>query len=673
MAVPRAQEPVPPPLPPPTYIPEISAGHDPGWQWGNDPTRSDFGRPASTWYVTPCPHYDNLFPILALTSLRKQKRHSSSNSIDSSTGTRWPPSGAVSPGYTGLWAEHGVTDSNRSLGLRHGSLQFDDSISHRGSYDQSMFIHEDMMEDGQMGNLQIQDRSPSGSEDAKVKAGTKRRASSPPREGLREERFSVSNALGHSDLYHRRSMQQLPNRGSPLSRFHPSQSSVSSASSYGPRHGSLGSSLGIASVPSSATSYGSGRLSPNGLSPAMECGNTAYGSARVLAANHQRTLSENAPIDRRLSADSNAQSRRASASHMQGVYICECCPKKPKKFETEEELRLHESEKQATSKFTAFEAAFMVVCSVDRHRSSLPSFLRREQHRHLRADHLNRVHKFGECNQAKKFFRADHFRQHLKHSHAGTSGKWTNTLENACMKDEPPPEKRGSPVPVAMPMPMPGPQAPPALMGSTAALPGLLRSADLDAEKLLVPLFGAFQMIFDDDIRGLALGATGHRRPALISDPLHEEAENEIFLACRIVSTAKTFSSMWNLTFMGILRKFAANTITSLKGGADTADSIAVSGHFGAAELHCRTRIVLFCLHGYNFTDNAASIRYCMGYSLALQARTSNLANGNAAPPHFIVVSYGPIKRSQLLAARLVRARRFSSAPHACYTTSSQS
>ncbi|KAI7001949.1 hypothetical protein KC359_g93 [Hortaea werneckii] len=41
--------------------------------------------------------------------------------------------------------------------------------------------------------------------------------------------------------------------------------------------------------------------------------------------------------------------------------------------------------------------------------------------------------------------------------------------------------------------------------------------------------------------------------------------------------------------------------------------------------------------------DNAASIRYCMGYSLALQARTSNLANGNAAPPHFIVVSYGPV------------------------------
>lgn len=57
-----------------------------------------------------------------------------------------------------------------------------------------------------------------------------------------------------------------------------------------------------------------------------------------------------------------------------------------------------------------------------------------------RIEHLTNVHKFGECNQTKKFFRADHFRQHLKHSHAGTSGKWTNMLENACMKDEPPAE-----------------------------------------------------------------------------------------------------------------------------------------------------------------------------------------------------------------------------------------
>jgi hypothetical protein len=47
------------------------------------------------------------------------------------------------------------------------------------------------------------------------------------------------------------------------------------------------------------------------------------------------------------------------------------------------------------------------------------------------------MHKFRECSHAKKFFRADHFIQHLKHTHAGTSGKWANMLANACMKDEP--------------------------------------------------------------------------------------------------------------------------------------------------------------------------------------------------------------------------------------------
>lgn len=54
-----------------------------------------------------------------------------------------------------------------------------------------------------------------------------------------------------------------------------------------------------------------------------------------------------------------------------------------------------------------------------------------------RVAHLNTLHKFGECNQGKKFFRADHFRQHLKHSHASTSGRWTNMLESACMREEP--------------------------------------------------------------------------------------------------------------------------------------------------------------------------------------------------------------------------------------------
>jgi len=44
---------------------------------------------------------------------------------------------------------------------------------------------------------------------------------------------------------------------------------------------------------------------------------------------------------------------------------------------------------------------------------------------------------FGKCNHAKKLFRVEHFKQHLKHSHVGIIGEWTVELENACMKDEP--------------------------------------------------------------------------------------------------------------------------------------------------------------------------------------------------------------------------------------------
>lgn len=177
-----------------------------------------------------------------------------------------------------------------------------------------------------------------------------------------------------------------------------------------------------------------------------------------------------------MSTDSTLHSRQNSvASRMAGGYICECCPKKPKKFDTEEELRVHELEKQYTCQFCP--NRFKNKNEAERHQNSL--HLRRHSwscaalagahaafhpsQTHLgvaevcgycgeefpmpanweaRSEHLNHVHKFGECNHAKKFFRADHFRQHLKHSHAGTSGKWTNMLENACMKDEPPPKER---------------------------------------------------------------------------------------------------------------------------------------------------------------------------------------------------------------------------------------
>lgn len=54
-----------------------------------------------------------------------------------------------------------------------------------------------------------------------------------------------------------------------------------------------------------------------------------------------------------------------------------------------------------------------------------------------RVQHLSEIHKYRECNQSKKFYREDHFRQHLRHSHMATCGKWTGIITNACIKEGP--------------------------------------------------------------------------------------------------------------------------------------------------------------------------------------------------------------------------------------------
>lgn len=57
-------------------------------------------------------------------------------------------------------------------------------------------------------------------------------------------------------------------------------------------------------------------------------------------------------------------------------------------------------------------------------------------------------YKFGECNHEKKFFRAEHFQQHLKQSHAGSTGIWAIILTDTCRRDEPLPKpiRKASPV-----------------------------------------------------------------------------------------------------------------------------------------------------------------------------------------------------------------------------------
>lgn len=53
-----------------------------------------------------------------------------------------------------------------------------------------------------------------------------------------------------------------------------------------------------------------------------------------------------------------------------------------------------------------------------------------------RVSHLQNVHKFRECDWSKRFYRADHFREHLRHTHAAISGKWTYALADSCRVDQ---------------------------------------------------------------------------------------------------------------------------------------------------------------------------------------------------------------------------------------------
>ncbi|KAK4160252.1 hypothetical protein QBC43DRAFT_114647 [Cladorrhinum sp. PSN259] len=369
-----------------------------------------------------------------------------------------------------LLSTHSVAESEGSIAMH----------SYDGREDEDGFP---MEETRGMRSLNIEDqwRDRDG-----YQPGQKRRASSPPSD----------DQLGMM-----RSRDGPAGRGSPTPRLlSMTQGSSAGGISPGCRNGSYSSQLtpgGITFTRRSPTGLSpGGGLSPtdpmnNGSSPspfgtslascaprsaiAMSMGRSAAGAAQhpVMARGAMVSPRKLAEIPKNPAASS------ALGAKLRGPYMCECCPKKPKKFETEDELRVHEAEKQYECSFCG--NRFKNKNEAERHQNSLhvrrhswscsaltgygrafhdstttpgeadtcgycgkefgrngPNATVSEDDWEKRARHLQDVHKFRECNASKKFFRADHFRQHLKHSHAGTSGKWTNMLENACMIEEEP-------------------------------------------------------------------------------------------------------------------------------------------------------------------------------------------------------------------------------------------
>ncbi|KAF9887872.1 hypothetical protein FE257_009532 [Aspergillus nanangensis] len=374
------------------------------------------------------------------------------------------------------------------------------SRSNRGSYDQGVFsdIEGDLTTDESLPTRLINLREATPPYLDVTRSGMKRRASSPPREAINEDRHVIHVATSNGDLSQRRTTgHPFTNTLSVNSGYAPNPGSISAASSLSLRTSGSYSSAALSMGGSSMTSVSAYDRSPGRLSPTS--GLDTFHDKSILnpslsgglsVQSVPRSVSGTAPLDppstaRKLSLQSHSNISKAPGSKMGGLYICDCCPKKPKKFDNPEELRAHEMEKQYSCLFCnnrfknkneaerhqnslhlrrhswscaalpGYQAAFHPSSSTSSQTPSGPShdtcgycgeefsnFPQPDWDR--RFEHLTSVHKFGECNNAKKFFRADHFRQHLKHSHAGTSGKWTNILENACMKEEAPPEPKNS-------------------------------------------------------------------------------------------------------------------------------------------------------------------------------------------------------------------------------------
>lgn len=227
------------------------------------------------------------------------------------------------------------------------------SRSNRGSYDQGVFsdIEGDFSTDDPLPPRQFVLREATPPYANGSKQGMKRRASSPPREPISDDRHTLHMATSNGDLSQRRtSGHPFTNNLSVNGGYAPSQRTLSAASSLSIRtSGSYSSALSIGG--SSMTSLSPyDRPSPGGLSPSSD-----------LDTYHEKSIlnpsSPAGPVPPRGLPGANTLEPPATdatgkmsmppvlgvpkppAPKISGLFICDCCPKKPKKFDNPDDLR----------------------------------------------------------------------------------------------------------------------------------------------------------------------------------------------------------------------------------------------------------------------------------------------------------------------------------------------
>ncbi|KAL2412842.1 hypothetical protein ABEF91_000710 [Exophiala dermatitidis] len=430
--------------------------------------------------------------------------------------SRWitsPVSGGVSPNACSGWREGKPGHRNSSVDCAAGSLVLDPELfvpprptglistgssvlghedaaslggrSQRGSYDQGTLAESELLGDENCAfrNLICSDRDPPLPATRRPsQQGMKRRALSPPSHMAREDKSPLLSSKSTEPLSR---IQTTSSTMSPVSPYRLQHGSVSSTSSS-IRQNSYSSSLTLSVGGSSMTSVSShDRQSPLDSSHPAYLSSAQPVSSPATSVTPSVSQPTQSPVDTKppyptMSIHTAVNETRVPlppATRIGNYFICDCCPKKPKKFEAEADLRAHQMEKQYSCQYC--HNRFKNKNEAERHQNSLhlrrhswscasipnyqavfypttgsgpsgsqasqtdtcgfcgeefPNFPRPDWD--CRIEHLALVHKFGECNQSKKFYRADHFRQHLKHSHGGQSGKWTNMLENVCLREE---------------------------------------------------------------------------------------------------------------------------------------------------------------------------------------------------------------------------------------------
>jgi hypothetical protein len=237
----------------------------------------------------------------------------------------------------------GLTSSSGSLLGNDDAASFV-SQSQRGSYDQGIFAESESDIGNDEGhafrNLNLSDSQQQVGRRSS-KQGMKRRARSPPPDVSRDDK-SPSRGTP-TELFQKLNAGSYTH--SPVSRYQPKHGSVSSTSSS-VRHNSYASSIALSIAGSSMTSISSfDRLSPLDPSQPTYITSALPVSSPATSIAPSRNLPTQLPLDahspiRKMSLQNAANdSRLPPATRIGNYFMCDCCPKKPKKFDTEEELR----------------------------------------------------------------------------------------------------------------------------------------------------------------------------------------------------------------------------------------------------------------------------------------------------------------------------------------------